>query len=94
MRTIKTATGKEYEISFCGVLQLFVTKGLFIEFIGGNIVDMVNIFSDKSENNILHSYLDGEPHKTFVGFTNLTEAGMSGQNVYVRLETEPMLPDT
>lgn len=87
MRTIKTSDGKTFEIKFCGVLQLYLTRALYIEFIGETIVDMVNQFSDESANAVLYSYVDGEPHKTFIGFTNLTEAGITGDNVYVKLET-------
>ena len=87
MRTIKTVSGHTYEIRFCGVLQLYVTKALYIEFIGETLVDMVNSFANPDDNSVIYSYVDGEPHKTFIGFTNLTEAGLTNGNAYIRLET-------
>lgn len=92
MRTIKTAAGKTHTIQFCSVLQLYNTKALYIEFIGETIVNMVNEFSNPEATSVLYSYVDGSPHKTFIGFTNLTEAGIAGKNVYIRLETP--VPET
>ena len=87
MRTIKTASGHTYEIRFCGVLQQYANKALYIEFIGETLPDLAAAFSDPDTCSVIYSYVDGEPHKTFIGFTSLVEAGKTGENIYLKLET-------
>ncbi len=89
--SIKTATGKEFEVRFAGATVIGVTSVLYIEFIGKTIMDLVPIFSDPNETAVIQGFVEDELQKTFEGYTNLIEAIVlaDSQNVRIAL-TVPM----
>ena len=90
-QSIKTATGKEYEIRFCGATVIGVTSVLYIEFIGKSLVEIVNVFSNVNETNFLSGFVEGQLVKNFRGYTNMIEAIVLADSGNVRIAlTVPM----
>lgn len=96
MRMIKTPTGKIYEVNICATIRQTYNSVLFIEFVGGTIPDIASKFSDATETSVIYEYVDDEPRKTLIGYTNLTEVSIMDGNVRIKLETDggegPTLP--
>lgn len=88
MRIIKTPTGNTYEVNICATIRQTYNSVLYIEFVGGTIPDIVNRFSDTAETSVIYEYVDDEPKKTLIGYTNLTEVSIVDGNVRIRLETD------
>ena len=86
MRLIKTASGKEYPIVFCGVLQQSSINELYIKFVEGSLIELVTAFSDEDEVSVLYSYSEGALCNTYLGFTALTQAGVIDGKIYIKLE--------
>lgn len=89
--SVKTATGKEYEVRFAGATTAGVTQVLYIEIIGHKLIDLVPVFADPKETKHIDGLIEGEVSKEFVGYTNLIEAIVlaDSQNVRIAL-TIPM----
>ena len=90
-KSIKTATGKEYEIRFAGSTVIGVTSVLYIEFIGKTMMELVPVFSDPDETAVIYGYVEDELQKTFEGYTNLIEAIVLAESQNIRIAlTVPM----
>lgn len=83
--SIKTATGKEYEVRFTGATVIGVTSVLYIEFIGKSMMELVPVFSDPDETAVIYGFVDGELEKTFEGYTNLIEAIVLAESQNIRI---------
>lgn len=90
-KSIKTATGKEYEIRFAGTTVIGVTSVLYIEFIGYSMMDIVPVFSDTDETDHIEGLIDGELSKQWNGYTNLIEVIVLAESGNIRIAlTVPM----
>lgn len=90
-RSIKTSTGKEFEIRFCGATVIGVTSVLYIEFIGKNMMEIVPVFSNFAETNYMQGLVLGEVKKEYRGYTNLIEAIVLAESGNIRIAlTVPM----
>ena len=90
-KSIKTATGKEYEIRFAGTTVIGVTSVLYIEFIGYSMMDIVPVFSDTDETDHIEGLIDGELSKQWNGYTNLIEVIVLAGSGNIRIAlTVPM----
>ena len=52
--SVKTATGKEFEVRFAGSTVIGVTSVLYIEFIGKTMMDLIPVFSDPNETTVIY----------------------------------------
>ena len=89
METIKTKTGKVYNIRNCGSIGDEEIATLYIEIIGKNIQEVVDVFYNPEENNKIEHYdEDGELKETFMYFNMLYEAKRiyENDNIKIRLE--------
>lgn len=84
-KSIKTATGKEYEIRFAGATVIGVTSVLYIEFIGYSMVDIVKVLSDVDETSHIEGFVAGELVKEWNGYTNLIEAIVLADSGNIRI---------
>lgn len=84
-KSIKTATGKEYEIRFAGTTVIGVTSVLYIEFIGYSMMDIVPVFSDTVETDHIEGLIDGELSKQWNGYTNLIEVIVLAESGNIRI---------
>ena len=84
-KSIKTATGKEFEIRFAGTTVIGVTSVLYIEFIGYSIMDIVPVFSDTDETDHIEGFIDGELSKQWNGYTNLIEVIVLAESGNIRI---------
>lgn len=84
-KSIKTATGKEYEIRFAGTTVIGVTSVLYIEFIGYSMMDIVPVFSDTDETDHIEGFIDGELSKQWNGYTNLIEVIVLAESGNLRI---------
>ena len=84
-KSIKTATGKEYEIRFAGATVIGVTSVLYIEFIGYSMVDIVKVFSNVDETSHIDGFVTGELVKQWDGYTNLIEAIVLADSGNIRI---------
>lgn len=84
-KSIKTATGKEYEIRFAGTTVIGVTSVLYIEFIGYSMMDIVPVFSDTDETDHIEGLIDGELSKQWNGYTNLIEVIVLAESGNIRI---------
>lgn len=90
-KSIKTATGKEYEIRFAGTTVIGVTSVLYIEFIGYSMMDIVPVFSNTNETDHIEGFIDGELSKQWNGYTNLIEVIVLAESGNIRIAlTVPM----
>lgn len=89
--SVKTATGKEFEVRFAASTTAGITQLLYIEFIGYSMMDIVPVFSDANETSHIDGLVEGEIKKEFDGYTNLIEALVlaDSQNIRIAL-TIPM----
>lgn len=83
--SVKTATGKEYEVRFAGSTVIGVTSVLYIEFIGKTMMDLIPVFSDPNETTVIYGYVEDELQKTFDGYTNLIEAIVLAESQNIRI---------
>lgn len=83
--SVKTATGKEYEVRFAGSTVIGVTSVLYIEFIGKTMMDLIPVFSDPNETTVIYGYVEDELQKTFEGYTNLIEAIVLAESQNIRI---------
>ena len=84
-KSCKTKSGKEYEIRFMGATVVGVTSVLYIEIIGHSLIELVSVFANPEETEIIQGLLDGEVSKTFRGYTNLIEAIVLAESQNVRI---------
>lgn len=84
-KSVKTSTGKEYEIRFAGTTVIGVTSVLYIEFIGYSMMDIVPVFSDTDETNHIEGLIDGELSKQWNGYTNLIEVIVLAESGNIRI---------
>lgn len=84
-KSIKTATGKEYEIRFAGATVIGVTSVLYIEFIGYSMVDIVKVFSNVDETSHIEGFVADELVKEWNGYTNLIEAIVLADSGNIRI---------
>lgn len=84
-KSIKTATGKEFEIRFAGTTVIGVTSVLYIEFIGYSMMDIVPVFSDTDETDHIEGLIDGELSKQWNGYTNLIEVIVLAESGNIRI---------
>lgn len=84
-KSIKTATGKEYEIRFAGTTVIGVTSVLYIEFIGYSMMDIVPVFSDTDETDHIEGFIDDELSKQWNGYTNLIEVIVLAESGNIRI---------
>lgn len=86
-----TATGKEFEVRFMGATVIGVTSVLYIEIVGRNLVELVQVFADPTETDHIQGLIDGEVSKEFDGYTNLIEAIVLAETQNIRIAlTVPM----
>ena len=83
--SVKTSTGKEYEVRFAGSTVIGVTSVLYIEFIGKTMMDLIPVFSDPNETTVIYGYVEDELQKTFEGYTNLIEAIVLAESQNIRI---------
>lgn len=83
--SVKTATGKEFEVRFAGSTVIGVTSVLYIEFIGKTMMDLIPVFSDPNETTVIYGYVEDELQKTFDGYTNLIEAIVLAESQNIRI---------
>lgn len=83
--SVKTATGKEFEVRFAGSTVIGVTSVLYIEFIGKTMMDLIPVFSDPNETTVIYGYVEDELQKTFEGYTNLIEAIVLAESQNIRI---------
>lgn len=83
--SVKTATGKEYEVRFAGSTVIGVTSVLYIEFIGKTMMNLIPVFSDPNETTVIYGYVEDELQKTFEGYTNLIEAIVLAESQNIRI---------
>lgn len=89
--SIKTATGKEYEVRFAGATTIGVAQVLYIELVGLSMIDVVTVFSDPSETNFIQGLIEGEVKKEYRGYVNLIEAIVLADSNNIRIAlTVPM----
>lgn len=89
--SIKTATGKEYEVRFAGATTIGVAQVLYIELVGLSMIDVVTVFSDPSETNYIQGLIEGEVKKEYRGYVNLIEAIVLADSKNIRIAlTVPM----
>lgn len=89
--SIKTATGKEYEVRFAGATTIGVAQVLYIELVGLSMIDVVTVFSDPSETNYIQGLIEGEVKKEYRGYVNLIEAIVLADSNNIRIAlTVPM----
>ena len=89
--SVKTSTGKEFEIQFMGSMIIGVTNVLYIEFIGYKMMDIIPIFSDQQETKYLQGYEKGTLSKEYYGYVNLIESIVIADTGNVRIAlTQPM----
>ncbi len=83
--SIKTATGKEFQVRFAGATSAGVTQVLYLEIIGLKLIELVPIFADPEETKHIQGLIDGEVSKEFKGYTNLIEAIVLAESGNVRI---------
>lgn len=83
--SIKTATGKEYEVRFAGATTIGVTQVLYIELVGIPMIEVVTVFSDTNETNYIQGLVEGEVSKEYRGYTNLIEAIVLADTQNIRI---------
>lgn len=78
MEYIKTATGKQYNVTHCGSMNDY----LFISFIGYSFLDLAGVMSDSEETNIIEYYATTDiSSKTYRGYTVLTDMTLEDEGV-------------
>ena len=70
---IRTATGEEYKVEWCGVASMDGVLRFYIP--NGSIVDLTAVFSNPNNYPITHLY-DGEVVKVYEGYTKFFGAFM------------------
>lgn len=83
--SVKTATGKEFNIRFMGATVIGVTSVLYIEFIGYSMMEIVPVFSNPNETSFLQGLIDGRVEREFNGYTNLIEAIVLAETQNLRI---------
>lgn len=83
--SIKTATGKEYEVRFAGATTIGVTQVLYIELVGVSMIDVVTVFSDTNETYYIQGLVEGEVNKEYRGYINLIEAIVIADSKNIRI---------
>lgn len=83
--SIKTATGKEYEVRFAGATTIGVTQVLYVELVGLSMIDVVTVFSDPLETNFIQGLIEGEVKKEYRGYVNLIEAIVLADSNSIRI---------
>ena len=83
--SVKTATGKEFNIRFMGATVIGITSVLYIEFVGYSMMEIVPVFSDQSETSFLQGIIDGEVEHEFKGYTTLIEAIILAETQNLRI---------
>ena len=71
--SVKTASGKEFEIRFMGATVVGITSILYIEFIGKTMMELMPVFSDEQETSHIYGLVNGNVEKEYRGYTNLIE---------------------
>ena len=82
METVKTATGKLFNVSHCGSMNDY----LYITFVGNTIVDIANVFSFPYETQRIEHYLEEELRETFVGYVVLTDISALDNEIRITLK--------
>lgn len=83
--SVKTATGKEFEVRFAASTTAGITQLLYIEFIGSSMMDIVSVFSNIDETSHIEGFAEGELNKQWNGYTNLIEAIVLAESGNVRI---------
>lgn len=83
--SVKTATGKEFEVRFAASTTAGITQLLYIEFIGSSMMDIVSVFSNPDETNYIEGFAEGELNKQWKNYTNLIEAIVLAESGNVRI---------
>ena len=63
---IRTATGEEFQVDWCGVASMDGVLRFYIQ--NGNIVDLTTVFSNANNFPVTHLH-DGEVVKVYEGYT-------------------------
>lgn len=87
--SVKTSTGKQFEVAHAVATTMGIQRMLYIEFIGYGMMDIVPVFSNTEETETIYGYVGEELNKTFVGYTVLGEAFIVPENgnLRIRLDT-------
>ena len=83
--SVKTATGKEYEVRWCGATVIGVTSVLYIEFIGYQMMQIVPVFSNADETSYIQGLEKGNVIQEYRGYTNLFEANILAESGNLRI---------
>ena len=78
--SVKTATGKEFEVCYAVRSTIGMNRMLYIEFDGKSMMDIVPVFSDVNEISTIYGYVAGELTETYIGYTKLAEAFFVPEN--------------
>ena len=84
-QSVKTATGKEFNVRFCAATTVGVTPVLYIEFIGYSMMDIVPVFADKNETRYMEGLVEGEVVKQYQNYTHLIESNILADNGNLRI---------
>lgn len=86
--SVRTATGKEFEVQHCVETMFGMQSLLYIEFIGAGMMDIVPVFSDAHETATIYGCVDGDVSKTYTGHTVLAEAFVVPENGNLRIRLD------
>ncbi len=83
MKFVKTNTGKEFNVFYCGD----VGNMLFIEFIGYSFGEIAIVFEDENEIQKIEYYFDvGRLGKTYTGYTVFADLAPSDNGITLTLK--------
>ena len=89
--SVKTKTGKEYEVDHCVETMYGITPKLYIEFISTDMGDIFSTFSNKEETEILYGLVNEKVSKEYNGYTKLMEVFIvpnTDNHIRIRMEQE------
>lgn len=87
-RSVKTKSGKEFEVSHAVATSIGLQGMLYIEFVGYEMMDIVPVFSNEDETKVISSFADGEKSREFIGYTKLSEAFFVPENGNLRIRLD------
>lgn len=83
--SVKTATGREFEVHFAASTTAGIMQLLYIEFIGYSMMEIVSVFADSEETSHIEGFVGGEFNKSWDGYTNLIEALVLAESGNIRI---------
>lgn len=86
--SVKTKTGKTFEVAHAVATTVGTQGMLYIEFIGCGMMDIVPVFSNTDETQTIYGYVGTSLDKTFTGYTILGEAFIVPENGNLRIRLD------